>query len=922
LRARKRGLARPREALTRKADSLAEDKRKVLLIDGHSLAYRAFFALPVTMTTTGGQPTNAVYGFASMLLKVLDEEKPDAVIVALDGPRSALLRTKEYPQYKAHRPTMPPDLRGQIEMITHLLGHMRIPVVTAQGHEADDVIGTIAAAVAAVGEEAVIVTGDKDTLQLVRPGVRVLMTGKGITETVTYDRLAVEERYGVEPEKLPDVAGLKGDASDNIPGVPGIGEKGALSLIAQYGSLEGLYDNLDGVTGAKRKIALEENRDIAFLSRKLAIIDTSVPLELDPREVSFADWDKHEVFDYLTALEFKTLARRFIETYGEVAAGGAEAGKEITYRLVDDTDPASLSAFVREATDAGVVSMAAALSGSGYCDVDLDSVALATADMMLIARPGSGAFEAARGLLESPGVEKMTHDGKLALEALDKAGVSTRSLRLDTALAAYLENPSLGSYLIGDIWERNLGGVVEIEGLAEAGEPVEQPSLLYEEEEGHGELAGSAAREAAMVFHLSPVLAEKLHALEMRVLADEVELPLMFILKEMEETGVTVDSDALRALSSEAAGVLADLQSDIYGLAGHEFNIGSTRQLAQVLFEELRLPAAKKTKTGYSTDVSVLESLRGEHEIAAKVIEYREYSKLKSTYFDVLPRLVCPQTGRVHCQFNQTATSTGRISSSNPNLQNIPVRTEIGRKIRRAFIPSRPGWRMLVADYSQIELRVLAHVSEDPLLLAAFERGDDIHLQTASSVFGVPQEEVTGEMRRMAKVVNFGVVYGMGYYGLSSRLGISMEDATAWIDAYFATYAGVRLYRDRCIEEAARKGYAITLLGRRRFIPELASPNRQTRELGERLAINTPLQGTAADIIKKAMVDVHEAMAGGGFEALMTLQIHDELIFDVPPAELDRLRELVTEKMTGAVDLVVPLIVEVGAYDNWGEAKQ
>jgi len=875
------------------------------------------------MTTTGGQPTNAVYGFTSMLLKVLDEEEPDAVIVALDGPRAALLRTKEYPEYKAHRPTMPEDLRGQIEMIGHLLGHMRIPVVTAEGHEADDVIGTIATAVAAAGEQAVIVTGDRDTLQLVRPGVRVLMTGKGITETVSFDRQAVVEKYGLPPEKLPDVAGLKGDASDNIPGVPGIGEKGARSLISQYGSLEGLYQNLEAVTGTKRKSALEENREIAFLSRKLSVIDTSVPLELDPMSVTFADWDKHEVFDYLTALEFKTLARRFMDMYGEgVAAEAGQAGEKIAYGLVNASDTGALKDFIAEAQEAGAISMSAALSGSGYCDVALQAVTLATSDKVLLARPGTPEFEAARGLLESVEVEKRTHDAKSACEALDKAGVATRAVRFDTALAAYLENPSLGSYRIEDIWERNLGGVVEIEGLGEPAELEEQPSLLCEEDEGHSEMEGRAAREAAMAFHLGPVLAEKLHELEMRALADEVELPLMMILKEMEETGVTLDSEALRRLSAEAAEVLSGLEGEIFGLAGHEFKIGSTRQLAQVLFEELRLPAVKKTKTGYSTDVSVLESLRAEHEIAGKVIEYREYSKLKSTYFDVLPRLVCHETGKVHCQFNQMATTTGRISSSSPNLQNIPVRTEVGRKIRSAFISSRPGWRMLIADYSQIELRVLAHMSRDPLLLAAFERGDDIHTETASRVFGVPPHEVNGEMRRMAKVVNFGVVYGMGYYGLSSRLGISMEDATAWIDAYFATYVGVSRYRDQCIEDAARKGYASTLLGRRRFIPELASPNRQTRELGERLAINTPLQGTAADVIKKAMVDVHRAMAAGAFTSVMTLQIHDELIFDVPPSELDELRGLVSEKMSGAVELAVPLTVEIGDYDNWGEAKQ
>jgi DNA polymerase-1 len=900
-------------------------EKKVLLIDGHSLAYRAFFALPVTMTTTGGQPTNAVYGFTSMLLKVLDEEKPDAVVVALDGPRSELKRTQEFPQYKAHRPAMPDELRGQIEMIAHLLGHMRIPVVTVPGHEADDILGTMALEVAAAGGEAVIVTGDRDTLQLVRPGVRVVMTGKGITETVSFDEEAVEKKYGVPPEKLPDVAGLKGDTSDNIPGVPGIGEKGASALIQQFGSLEGLYGRLDEITGAKRKSALEENREIAFLSRKLAKLETSVPIDLDVGSVDFADWDKHEVLDYLSALEFKTLARRFMDMYGAQLPEGAEAhGESLAYTMVDPDDPAALASFEAEALRGGDVGVSSSLDGSGYCDIALRAVALATANRVLVARADDEqAFTTARRVLASADAEKWFHDSKATLEALDKTGVAVERVAFDTVIAAYLENPSLGTYHLWEIWERNLGGNIRIEGFEDAQPRDEQPSLL-DESPGAWQDADDikAANEAAMVFHLKPVLEEKLHALEMKELALEVELPLVFVLKDMEEAGVALDSEALRALSEEAAAILSGLERKIYSLAGHEFNIGSTRQLSGVLFEELGLPAIKKTKTGYSTDVSVLEALRDTHEIAARIIEYREYSKLKSTYFDVLPALVCERTGRVHCLFNQTATSTGRISSSNPNVQNIPVRTEVGRKIRQAFIPGREGWKMLVADYSQIELRVLAHMSHDGLLLAAFERDEDIHRETASLVFGVPPEEVTPEMRRMAKVVNFGVVYGMGYYGLSSRLGISMEEATAYIDTYFSRYEGVQRYREQCITEATKKGYSATLLGRRRFIPELVSPNRQTRELGERLAINTPLQGTAADIIKKAMVDVASAMRQGGLSSVMTLQIHDELIFDVAPSEVEAMRQLVNDRMTGAVTMRVPLKVDIGVYDNWGEAKE
>lgn len=875
------------------------------------------------MTTTGGQPVNAVYGFASMLFKVLDDEKPDAVIVAFDGPRADLIRSTEYAEYKAHRPTMPDELRGQMDLISHLLGHMNIPVVTAVGHEADDVIGTIACRVSAGGGEAVIVTGDRDTLQLVRPGVRVMMTGKGITETVSFDEDAVIRKYGVTPAQLPDMAGLKGDASDNIPGVPGIGEKGAAALIQQYGSLESLYEHMDEMKG-KRKAALEENRDLAFLSRKLSVLEKDVPVDLDIDSVSFADWDKHEVLDYLSALEFKTLARRFIEMFGDQlpASDAAVHGGHFEYRLVDAADDDAVASFVQQAEALGAVGLAAMTSGSSFCDIRLEGFALATSDSVLLAVEGR-ALEAGRMLAESDTIEKWTHEAKSALEAMDRAGFKPSRFTFDTAIAAYLENPSLGSYIMRDIWERNLGGDIVVDGLEPEPARKEQPSLLDDiQEKGHGERQIAAAGDAARIYHLKPVLAEKLETVEMLRLERDVELPFMLVLKDMEETGVALDASVLHALSDEAAGTIAGLERDIYGLAGHEFKISSTRQLADVLFEELKLPASKKTKTGFSTDVSVLEALRDRHEIAAKIIEYREATKLKSTYFDVLPSLVCPRTGRLHCLFNQTATSTGRISSSNPNLQNIPVRTEVGRKIRSAFIPSVPSWKLVVADYSQIELRVLAHESRDALLLAAFENDRDIHTETASLVFGVPAAEVSAEMRRMAKVVNFGIVYGMGYYGLSTRLGISMEEATAYIDTYFETYEGVRRYRDRCISEARDRGYAVTILGRRRFIPELMSENRQTRELGERLAINTPLQGSAADIIKKAMVDAHAALIEAGLEARMTVQIHDEIIVESPPDEVEEASAVLTSKMSGAVPLVVPLKVESGVYDNWGEAKQ
>ncbi len=904
---------------------MSGDSEKLLLIDGHSLAYRAFFALPATMSTTGGQPTNAVFGFTSMLFKVLDEEKPDRVVVALDGPRAELERTRWFPEYKGHRPRMPDELRGQMEMIRQLLEHLKIPVVAAPGHEADDILATLAVRAAERGAEAVVVTGDRDVLQVVRDGIRVLMTGKGVSDTVSYDAAAVQERFGVPPERLVDVAGLKGDSSDNIPGVPGIGEKGATALIQKYGTLEELYRHLDEVSGNKRKASLEENRESAFLSRKLATLRTDLDLDLDPRDVRFGEWDRQEVLDYLSALEFKALARRFMDTCGGGPSAHDDGNSDrIRYQPVDVSDRGALDRFVSGAREAGAVGVSAVVEGGGYCDVELGAVAVALASEVLVAKPGDdGAFGAVAEILEDSGTELWFHEGKSVLEALGKLATSPVRVTFDTAIAAYLENPSLGTYRLEDVWDRNLGGVVEIAGMETVpGEP-EQPRLLDSGDGEQGEeYVSKAASAAAMIYHLKPVLEEKLRAAGMDELAREVELPLMLVLREMEEAGVWLDRDVLRELSREAAGALASLEEEIHRIAGSEFKISSPRQLARVLFDELGLPAVRKTKTGYSTDASVLESLRDAHEVVPKILEYREQAKLKSTYYDVLPALICERTGRLHCSFNQTSTTTGRISSSNPNLQNIPVRTDAGRKIRKAFGSAAPGYKLVVADYSQIELRVLAHMSRDPLLLDAFERDRDVHSETASRLYGVAPEEVTQEMRRMAKVVNFGVVYGMGYYGLSSRLGISLEEATSFIDAYFDTYQGVKDYRDSCVEDALSRGYSQTLLGRRRFIPELASENRMTRELGERLAINTPLQGSAADIIKKAMVDVSSSLQERGMESRMTIQVHDELVLDVPPGEVEEALRLVEDRMSRAVELVVPLKVVSGVYDDWGEAKQ
>ncbi|MBN1288875.1 MAG: DNA polymerase I [Actinobacteria bacterium] len=895
--------------------------RKIILIDGHSLAYRAFFALPDTLTTSGGQQTNAVYGFLSMLLKVIEEVRPDAVVVALDGPRRELKRVEEYPEYKANRPPTPEGFTVQMEMVKELLEKMRIPALRVPGVEADDILGTVAARVARQGDEAVIVTGDRDTLQLVEDRVTVMMTGKGITETISYDTRAVIEKLGIQPENIPDYLGLKGDSSDNIPGVPGIGEKGASSLIKEFGSLEGLYENLEKIPG-KRKTVLEDNREIAFLSKKLATIECDLDIELDMRELKLGDWELSEVLAYMDELEFKTLSRRFREIFsgelGEKTASEPEVG--INCRVVRSGDNEDVDNFMKEIEREGNVAVSGALVGSGYCDVELQAIALAGAERILIVErsgfDGTPAMKATVRILESPEIEKWFHDAKTFIQALEKSGINAKSISFDTAIAAYLDNPSQGSYDIWDVWEKSVGKEIFIDEKPVVEE--EQAELSLWSEDLSSEKLGV---QAARILHLKPVLESKITDHGMGDLFHGLEMPLMKVLSDMEESGVTVDRDALGMMSESAEGKIFLLEREIFEMAGREFNIGSPKQLAAVLFDEMGITPIKKTKTGYSTDSSVLEVLRKDHEIAAKVLDYRTFTKLKSTYLDALPGLICPQTGKIHCQFNQTVTATGRISSSNPNLQNIPIRSEFGKEIRTAFIPGKQGWKMLVADYSQIELRVLAHMSEDAVMIEAFRGGADIHNETASLVFGVDPQAVTSDQRRIAKMVNFGVVYGMSYYGLSTRLGIPLEEATFFINAYFERFSGAKEFQEKCVKEAVKRGYVETMMGRRRYIPEVKSGNRQVREFGERMAVNTPIQGSAADIIKKAMVDIRCETEERGLKSRMTLQVHDELIFDVAPDEVDRMKGLVSRLMTGAAELLVPLTVDIGVCNNWGEAK-
>ncbi|MDD5448160.1 MAG: DNA polymerase I, partial [Actinomycetota bacterium] len=726
--------------------------KKILLIDGNSLAYRAFFALPKSLSTSSGQVTGAVYGFTSMLFKVLDEEKPDACVVAFDVPRGELERTQAFAEYKAHRPEVPDELLSQMELIEELLKRLRIPVVRAPGHEADDVLGTLAKKASTLGYDVFILTGDRDMLQIVGRGIKVILISKGITQTRVFDEKRVVEEFGVPPEKLPEVTGLKGDSSDNIPGVPGIGEKGARDLIGKYGSLESLYEHIDEIGGESRKNILLEHRDKAFFSRDLATLKTNLSLDFDFEEAKLGNWEEKEVLDFLQSCEFEVLSNRFVQNFSHHNIEKGENKKKITYSAVSFQDKEGLGDFLKEARDKGAVGVASLIHGLGYCDIRLVSLAIATESKFLVASPDyDEAFEVVRAILEDKKIEKWLCEGKETILSLGKLGVSLKRATFDIGLASYLENPSSVAYGPESLAVRNSLDI-EVEGVL-----LEETPSLFEEDSSREFIY--LGMDAGRVFHLKRLLEDRISRLGMGRLLAEVEIPLMFVLAEMEKNGVAIDLEVIEALAAETRSRMAELEKRIFELAGHPFNLDSPKQLSKVLYEEMGIAPIKKTKTGYSTDSGVLEALARDYEIARVLLEYREYSKLKSTYYDVFPKLVCPSTGRLHCSFNQTAAVTGRISSSNPNLQTIPVRSDTGRKMRSAFIPGMSGWKILVADYSQIELRVLAHMSEDEGLVSAFKSDADIHAETASELFGISLAEVGPSERRIAKTVNFGIVY-------------------------------------------------------------------------------------------------------------------------------------------------------------------
>jgi len=856
---------------------------RLFLIDAFGFLFRAYHARARSgvppMRTSAGVPTEAVYIFANMLRRLAATHQPEMIAAVFESP-GPTFREQEFADYKANRPEMPPELAQQIPYVKRLLEALRIPVLQCPGYEADDIIGTLATRAPLQGLEVAIVSSDKDMLQLVSPQVAML---NPIQEDLWYDPAQVEQKMGVKPAQVPDLLALKGDASDNIPGAPGIGDKGARELIARFGSVEEALARAAEVERRAYRESLENNAEQIRLSKRLATIETSVPVEFTPETLRAQAPDVTALRQLYKELEFFSLLK---ELGPEQAAGPRDYQSLKTAEELDKylspIPPGAPVAVVVAAGEPGLFE-AGQTSGLGLCW-----------------RPGEARavpldlLERLRPWLEDANRPKAVHDLKAVHLALARLGIEPRGFREDVMLYAFLLQADPAGCALPTLAQRFLDRQLE---------------------------AGLGAQ-ADGILELAVKLGPELDARGLRDLYERIELPLAPVLARMEQAGIRVDPAALRRLSEVMDAEIARLSVEIHSLAGHPFNINSPQQLAKVLFEEMRLPAPVRYGKGktVSTAADVLEELASEHAIARLVLDYRQLAKLKGTYVDALPELINPRTGRVHTSFNQAGAATGRLSSSNPNLQNIPIRTELGREIRAAFVP-RAGWKLLVADYSQIELRLLAHMSADRVLVEAFRRGEDIHARTAAEVFGVPAEGVTPELRRAAKAVNFGIVYGLSAFGLAAQLGISRQDAQHYIDNYFARYAGVKRFLEATIDQVRRTGVTKTLFGRERPIPDINSRTPNARAFAERTAVNTPLQGTAADLIKLAMVAIDAELRGRGLATTMLLQVHDELVFEAPPAELEEVSQMVKSAMESVHRLDVPLVADVSTGDNWRDAK-
>ncbi|GGI04433.1 DNA polymerase I [Egicoccus halophilus] len=888
------------------------DRRSLLLLDGHSLAYRAFYALPDTLRTQTGQLTNAVYGFTSMLIKMLGDRRPDAIAVAFDKGRD-VARTAAFPEYKANRVSAPDEFRPQVDLIKQVLEALQIPIVEVPGVEADDVLATIAGQAIERGFHAYVVTGDRDAMQLVDEHLTVLYTLRGITEMAEMTPPAVQERYGVPPSAYVDLAALRGDNSDNLPGVPGVGDKTAAKLVNQFGDIDGIYAHLDEVSGKKVPAMLAEHEQQVRTNQRIMRLRRDVECECDLADLRFGEIDTEAVRALFGSLEFRALYDRFVE---EVLGEQEEAAAAAFDRSPQRLEAGGLRAWLDGAAQplavvpivvdrpphATPVAIAVAAPDRDPASARLDD--LDPADL-----------DALAAVLADPTVAKVTHDLKTLDHAAAALGWVVSGVTLDTELGAYLLNPEQRTF---DLERLALQYLQRSIAPQEEADDADQLTLDVGEDDPWEE----RALRAEATFELARHLDDQLEQRGQRDLNATVELPLAPVLARMERAGITLDLHVLDEIRDRLAARVEELEREVHDHAGRPFNIGSGPQLQAVLFDELGLPKTRRIKTGYSTDAQALKNLAGQHPIIEAIGEWRETSKLLTTYVDALPPLVDPETGRIHTTLSQTIAATGRLSSSNPNLQNIPVRREEGREIRRAFVPGEGFGQLLVADYSQIELRIMAHLSQDDGLLDAFASGEDIHATTAAKVFDLPLEAVDGALRDRAKAVNYGLAYGLTPFGLGQQLGIPPSEAVEIVDAYMARFPKVRQFLDAAVDQARRDGFTTTLFGRRRYLPDLLSDNRNRRQMAERMALNAPIQGTAADVIKLAMITLQHALDRSGLRTQLLLQVHDEVILEVPEDEFDAARDLVVTELSGVVDLAVPLEVDTAFGPTWFDAQK
>lgn len=906
----------------------------LVLFDGNALIHRAYHALPPLSVRKTGELVGAVFGFAQILLKVLSELKPTHYAIAFDK-AAPTFRHVMYDQYKATRKETPSELIGQFGRVKELVQAFKMPIYEIDGFEADDVLGTLGKQASEEGIETVIVTGDADTMQLVTDKVKILYPRPrgNFSEADIYDVDAVVTKYGIKPENIVDFKALKGDPSDNIPGVPGIGEKSAVKLIQQFGGLEQIYEHIKEVTPAKVQKLLIEHRTEAEQSKVLATIVTNTPVQLDLEECQASNYDRSKVVELLRELEFSSLLRKLPETVSLQPAMELQTVSETrtppvkrNYHLVNSVP--DLDALVSRLSQTDMFAFDTETDGLNPMTANLVGISLSPAEgeayyipvghtgLSTTAQlPLPQVVSVLRPVFEDSKKPKIAHNGKFDMAALSEVGINVADLSFDSMVAAYLLcEQSIGLKSLAFKW---FG--VEMTPISNLiGTGAKQIAMSHVEIEKAAEYS---CTDADMTFQLSGKLREELITQNLWKLFDEIEMPLIPVLLHMEQSGILLDTSLLEKMSSDLGEQLKMLEGSIYQHAGQKFNINSTQQLATILFEKMGLNGVKKRGGGYTTSADVLEGLRDADPIIGYILDYRQLTKLKSTYIDALPALINPKTGRIHTSFNQTRTTTGRLSSSDPNLQNIPIRSEQGKQIRGAFIAPE-GSSLVSADYSQIDLRSLAHLSQDENLLDAFRHDEDIHSATASQLYNIPPSQVTPDMRRLAKTVNFGVIYGMSEYGLEQATELSREEAGQFISAYFEKYPAVKRYLESTKEQARSQGYVQTLLGRKRIIPEIKSPNRQIREAAERMAINMPVQGTSADIIKKAMVDIYREMLRRGLKSKMLLQVHDELVFEVPDAELNEMRHLVPDLMIHAVKLSIPLKVDCKVGHNWGEMEK